>query len=214
VSVLLLLPMMVRNYRIDGSLLPTRSGINLFVGNSPYSDKLIPAYDLDLLVPYAEDLFRRENPQWMKASEKEKDDFFTQKAIEYMRENPWETLKLKLKNVIYFLQPQIIPSYGTDQGGKLVFSGEQNVRVENASPQKVVPQFIYACFYSFTLIAGLMGICLRVEHFRTDLMLYLVLFGFILIYSVYFPSSRYRVSMDFVLIFYSAFATAQWIPRA
>src|SRR5262245_27913803 len=53
-----ILPYSIRNYRLNGSLLPTRSGWNLVIGNSPYD--VVPEYGPDVLHPYVETILHAE----------------------------------------------------------------------------------------------------------------------------------------------------------
>lgn len=54
------LPFPIRNHSVNGSWGPTRSGLNLYIGNSPYSAALLPDYDLDILEDQASALIESE----------------------------------------------------------------------------------------------------------------------------------------------------------
>ena len=44
--------------------------------------------------------------------------------------------------------------------------------------------------------------------------LYLMLLGFVIVSSVFFPATRLRAPVEFVLMFFSACALARWTRRA
>lgn len=132
-ALFLVLPFLLRNHRLDGSLLPSRSGENLFKGNCEYSDRMIPAYSLDLLGNYLlEEFLKKERPDLLKASEWQIDRFFTQKATIFMKENPLRTLRLKLFNIAYLFYPRLVPFWPIAEETKLVFTEKGGIRVENA----------------------------------------------------------------------------------
>ena len=58
----LVLPWAVRGWVIDGSLLPSRVGENLYVSTNRLSRAVGPRYDIDLLVPYAYEEIADEMP--------------------------------------------------------------------------------------------------------------------------------------------------------
>src|SRR5437667_44592 len=53
-AVLVLLPYAIRNYTLNGAIVPARGGINLLIGNSEYSAGVIADYGPGVLLPYAE----------------------------------------------------------------------------------------------------------------------------------------------------------------
>jgi len=122
-------PWLVRNHRLNGSVWPTRSGLNLFIGNSEYSAAMLPAHSPDLLLPYANAAVAGEQPpdaQWIlrrfnlehaasaagwqppallastPAEEKAIDARLTRMAFAHIKAHPVQILWLKLKNVAYF----------------------------------------------------------------------------------------------------------------
>jgi len=212
-SILMLLPMAIRNYQIDGSFLLTRSGENLFDGNLEYSDKLIPAYNVDLLRPYVYGILEKERPDLIKGDRKKKDQFFTQKALQFMIDHPWRTFRLKLKNIAYLFHPRLVPFYPMIEDSKLILEEAEGWRVENVGKRSFMKEFVHSFSYTFILLTALVGIYLRRKEARTDLILYLIALSFIVVYSLYFPTTRLRAPMDFVLIFYSAYAIESFLKR-
>ena len=106
-------PFALRNYRLYGRCLPTRSGVNLFVGNSEYSSGLLPAYSPDILQPYADAIVASERPDLAAGTpdaQAEADDLLARRAWDEMRRHPARTLWLKIRNVGYFFSPRLVPS--------------------------------------------------------------------------------------------------------
>ena len=211
-AVLMLLPLLIRNYRIDGSLFLTRSGENLFDSNCKYSDKLIPAYSIDFLYPYVLQLVKQERPNMTRYT-KEWDQFFKDKAIQFIKENPGRIFILKLKNIFYLFSPHIIPHYPANKKSLLILEPSGTVRVVHLSPRSPIKELTYSIPYVFVFLTAVAGIYLRRKEFQRDLILYLIVFSFIAVHSLYFPTTRLRTPMDFVLIFYSACAIEIFLKR-
>ncbi len=211
-SLLILSPMTLRNHHLNGSWFPTRSGGNLFDGNSEYSDKLIPAFSMDLLAPYVDQTLKKEDPQAI-GNQKEMNRFFKRKAIEFMAAHPVRTVKLKLLNLVYFFYPRIVPFHPMDANTKFLWDENGNYRIINPAHRSLAKELAYSIPYTFILITAAMGIYLRRKLYREDLILYFILFSFAAIYSLYFPSTQYRCPMDFVFMFFSAFAIDYGLNR-
>ncbi len=215
IVLIILLPMVIRNYRIDGSLFLTRSGENLFEGNLEYSDKLIPYYNVDLLTYYIYGLVGKERPDLAIGigTRKERDQFFTQKAFEFIKVNPWRTLKLKIKNVGYLFYPRLVPFHPMHRDSKLIWYDNGSYRVENPGRRSIFHELSYTISYGFIALTAMIGIYIRRKEFGKDLILYLIVFSFIVVYSLYFPTTRLRAPMDFILIFYSACTIESFLKR-
>ncbi len=203
-ALFILSPMMIRNYQIDGSLILTRSGENLFDGNLELSDKLIPDYSVDLLYAYVNGILEKERPDLVKNNSKKRNQFFTQKAVQFMIEHPWRVLKLKLKNIGYLFYPRIVPFYPMREETRLIVSETGDYHIEKAYRRNPIKELIHSIPYTFILLTAIIGIYLRRKEFQTDLILYLITFSFVATYALYFPTTRLRAPMDFVLMFYSA----------
>ena len=81
-------------------------------------------------------------------------------------------------------------------------------------PRPKFHEAIHTAVYGFILLTALWGLYLRRRQlFKRDVILQFITLGFVLVYSLYFPSTRLRAPMDFVLMFYSAFALNRWTPR-
>jgi 4-amino-4-deoxy-L-arabinose transferase-like glycosyltransferase len=211
---LVALPMGLRNLQVDGSFLPTRSGDNLLAGNNRYADQVIPDYNIDLLIGYVRSLHEQKAPQVANAGEPQMDAFYRDKAIEWMLEEPLRALRLKLLNIAYFFHPRIVPYHPVDENTVLVFTADAGIRVDGSPARSALGEWLHAISYSVIFLAALAGMWLRRKQFGRDAILYLMLLGFIVVSSVFFPATRLRAPVEFVLMFFSACALARWSRRA
>ena len=206
VSALIVFPFFLRNYLSDGSFLTSRMGYDLYKGNNAYSDSLIPTYSLDVLTPQLFEELEKESPDLLNADENKIDRYFFGKAVQFMYQNKMKTMKLKLKNVFYFFHPRIVPFHPFEPNSKLVITEKGEAHVEGSAVRDPLAERVHSIFYGFILFAAGTGIFLRRKEFQKDAILYFILIGFTLVHCVYWPATRYRVSMDFVLIFFAAYA--------
>lgn len=210
------LPYAWRNHQLDGAWLPTRGGENLYVGNSRYGEFVIPAYNLDLVSPIAHARLHREAPQLESGGEPAIDAFHHANALEWMRAEPWRALRLKLLNFAYFFHPRLVPYYALDDATRLVEAADGSLRVDGALDRSRAADWVHGLGSGFVLLSALAGIWLRRQRIRDDAILYLMLVGFAAVCMLYFPATRLRAPVEFVLMFFSAFALARWthIARA
>ncbi len=205
---IIMTPMMIHNYRVDQAILPTRSGINLFIANCEFTDLLRPEYHLDLLVPYAQELARKEMPDYEHKSPKEIDRFFADKAWDFVKKNPGRILQLKIENLIYFFCPWVVPFYSLADGHVEINGTEGRIVPNNLNQpwRQTYWVMIHAAAYGFILITALAGMFLRRSFlFREDLPMTGLLLYFAALYSLfYWTSTRLETPVIFVLIFYSS----------
>ncbi len=215
-ALLIAAPMFIRNHQINGSLMLTRNGENLFDGNLEYSDKIIPEYSVDILHYYIVDLIRKERPELIdRAVRDERDRFLTQKAVEFMKAHPWRTIRLRFVNIFYFFHPFIIPLRPMTENARFIWNDANGTfEVLNAGPLRGWKQYLHAVPYTFIFVTAIMGMYLRRDEFRRDFILYSILFAFTAIYSIYFPVTHQRAPMDFILMFYSAYAVNLILERS
>src|SRR5580700_9411858 len=91
-------PWLIRNYLLNGAMLPTRSGVNLLIGNSKYAAELLPDQSPDVLIltDYVDSLVAREQPALLAdtlANESALDTYLTARALKQMKARPLETLR-------------------------------------------------------------------------------------------------------------------------
>jgi 4-amino-4-deoxy-L-arabinose transferase-like glycosyltransferase len=198
-------PFALRDYSLNGSLVPTRSGLNLFLSNSEY--ELVPDYGPDLLEDYADSLVRREGLDLVPASpalDRAKNDMFTRVAIEEMGRHPLETLWRKLENALYLFSPRLVPYHETTDETCIELGEGGAFRVEHSPPRPLVNQLAYSVPYAFVIAMIVAAFYCREVDFRRDGILWCIVATFTVVHMLYFPAIRYRVPMEFVLLFYCA----------
>ena len=213
-AILVALPMGLRNHHVDGSFLPTRGGENLLAGNNRYADQVIPDYNTDLLIDYVRILQEQKAPQVANAGEPQMDAFYRDQAIEWMLQEPLRALRLKLLNVVYFFHPRIVPYHAIDEHTQLVFTNGDGIRVDGIPARNAAGEWLHGICYSVIFLTALAGVWLRRKETGRDAILYLMLLGFAAVGSVFFPATRLRAPVEFVLMFFSACALARWTRRA
>ena len=203
-------PMLVRNHVTEGSAVPSRNGENLFLGNSAYTAALLPAYSPDMLRPYANSLVARELPgltpgtlEFAEAA----DPILSRIAWAEIREHPLATSALKVRNVLYFFSPFLIPSRRLTPETSVVLAPGGGATVQNSPLRPFSERLVFAVTSLLVLAGAAAGIVVRRhELLRRDAALWAVLLTFVAIYSVYFPATRYTAPVVFVLLFYAAVA--------
>jgi hypothetical protein len=216
VAVAIVLPYLIRNHAIDGSWWPTRSGINLYIGNSPYTTALLPDYDLDLLQPVAYSIVRQARPDLTPDSagyDHALDAFLTKRAFAYLEEQPLRTLGEKIRNIWYFCSPRIVPYELTSPETHVVISSTGQPTVENSIPRPRAEIFAYAVSSSFVLVAAIFGVAIRRRDIGRDAILFAIVGTFVAVNVLYVPATRYRAPMEFVLFFYAAVALDYAVSR-
>lgn len=211
-ALLLVTPFAIRNHSLSGSWLPTRSGMNLYIGNSPYTDALLPDYDLDLLQDSAHALFARERQEVSDAAPEYAaalDRFLTKRALSHMRERPLRTLERKLLNVVYFFSPRLVPYQIATADTRVVIGPDGQITVQNSASRPRVEVFAHALASSSILLTALAGVWLRRHDLRRDAILWAIAATFVGVNALYVPATRYSAPMQFVLLFYSGVALAR-----
>jgi hypothetical protein len=205
-------PMAARNYRIGGSPWPGRSGLNLYIGNSPYTAALLPTYDLDLLEPEAYDRFVRARPDVAHDHPRfnvEFDAFLTGQAVTFMRENKWHTLRQKVLNVAYLFSPRIVPFAVSGPDTRVRIERDTVITVEHSVPRRRSEIAAHAVTSLVLFVGCAAGVYLRRRELHRDAVLWAIAATFIAVNAIYVPATRYTTPMQFVLIFYSAVALAR-----
>jgi hypothetical protein len=234
-------PWLLRNYRLGGTISPTRSGLNLFIANSAYTASMLPDHSPDLLMPYANETIAAEpvsdprrslarfnvevppdaadwRPPALLASTPEEeraiDARLMRLALDYIKAHPAEIVWLKVKNVAYFFWPRLVPSRVPLPETEVVLAANGAVSVENSPVRSRRDELAYSVPYLLVLAAALTGIWTRRHDLRRDWVLWCIVVSFVAVHAVYFPATRYRVPMEFVLLFYAAVGIDARITRA
>lgn len=214
VAVLVVLPLPLRNYGVNGSIWPTRSGTNLDIGNCAFTSALLPEYDLDVLEQEASTVIEAglpdedalSPPEYQRAA----DGLLTRKALRYVSEHPSETLRQKVLNVVYFFSPRVVPYREATPDSRIVVSSRGEVSVAPTRARPILEVLGYGIWTCFVLICGGAGLWMRRGQARVDAILWCVALTIVAAGVVYVPATRYRAPMEFVLLFYAAAALDRW----
>jgi hypothetical protein len=215
VALLVILPLPIRNYGVNGSLWPTRSGLNLFLGNSIYTSALLPDQDLDILQEQASSLVDARLPGVdalsPQSAEHAINRFLTREALAYIAEHPLQTLWQKALNVLYFFSPRLVPYRIAIPETRIVTEPTGRIAVEHTQARPLFEVMAYGVSSSLVLVCALAGVFFRRHRLRGDAILGCIVLTFVAVNAVYNPATRYRAPMEFVLLFYAAAALA---PKA
>jgi hypothetical protein len=214
-ALLVFMPLVVRNHAVNGSWLPTRSGLNLYVGNSPYSAALLPDDDVDLLIPVAEAIVARERPDLTPEAPdyaRVSDAVLTRHSRSHISEDPPRAIGQKVLNILYFFSIRPVPYRVIADDTRLVIRDGKAV-VENAQPRPLAEVVVYSVSYTLVLASALAGLFLRRTGLRRDVLLWCVTGTFVAVHAIYFPATRYRAPMTFVLWFHAAVAFDRALQR-
>jgi hypothetical protein len=188
----IVLPLPLRTHALNGAWWPTRSGVNLYIGNSPHTADLLPADDLDLLQIDADRVVHERLPAVDALppleAERTVDRLLTREAWAFMAADPLKTLQRKIVNVGYVFSPRIIP-YRQDDGSR-----------------PLVDVVAYAVFSTAVLLCAAVGVCVRRRRLSRDAILWAIAATVVVVNVLYVPATRYRAPMEFVLLFYAAAA--------
>jgi dolichyl-phosphate-mannose-protein mannosyltransferase len=209
VSLMVVAPYAARNHALNGAILSTRSGLNLFISNSPYTSKIFPDHGPDVLGDYVHAMAQSHGiPDGPPSAvlERARDVMWTRLAFEQMVRNPADVIRMKANNVALFFSPRLVPYHDQTEATRLLIAGDGRVTVENAPPRPWKYEFVFAASYGPVLALALIGVWLRRNDLGDDAILWCILLTFVAVHAVYFPTTRYRVPVEFVFLFYAAVA--------
>lgn len=204
-------PWILRSRTIDGGLLPSRVGENLFVSTCELSDQVVPYYDVDLML---RDAYRQVEAAGVTeglpppAVKRAADDWLLRRAIDCARARPLRTAWFKLRNAAFVFSPQLLPAHARlpetqaiVADGRVTFTGLQpRPRWESAA---------HFAVQSLILTTAVAGLLLR-RRWREDAFLLMILASFAIVYGVFFPTTRLVSPMYVVLMFYAGVAVARY----
>jgi len=212
-TLLLVVPWSIRNYGINGSVWPTRSGLNLFISSLPAAAALVPDYDVDLLVPLADPVIAEGLGNGADASSvstislREVDRILTWRALENMGADPVRTAAVRLTNLGHYFWPPLVPYYVQGRSTRVVIGTEGDVAVLDPVARSRLEIVLYSALYALVLGCACAGAFLRRSFwFGADAILLSAVATFAATHAVYFPATRYRAPVMFVALFYAAVA--------
>lgn len=185
VIAMVLLPWMVRNAVVQQKFIPLRTGfgLNLWMGNNPYSAGTARKVDgekvrFTLPPEYAETFLNR-----LPDDEQDRDDSYFQEAKRFIRENPAAYLKLCANRMAYML-----------------WFDPTHPLTGNA---------IYRISYILLLLTSIPGAMIAIRRRRLDPVLPLVYAGFLALYVPIMVLPRYREVPVVILLLLAAYALAR-----
>jgi hypothetical protein len=215
-ALLVVLPVVIRNHVLNGALMPTRAGWNLFIGNCEYT--VLPEHGPDVLNEYVSSILIREGLPVGPASpidERRTDRVLTQHALRYMRDHPMRIVFAKLRNAGYIFTPRLVPYREPTDDTRVRFMDDGAMVIENTRLRPLWHRIVYSVSYTLVMAAALFGAYRRRAFLlNQDAMLWAIVITFVAVHVVYFPATRYLAPISFVWLFYAAAAIAERSPHA
>ncbi len=213
-AALVVAPWVIRNYRLDGSLLPSRVGENLFASTSPFAVGFLPEHDVDLLMPFVYEIVDRELARVPPAElDAATDRLLRAHAIEFARSNPAETLALKTRNVFYLFWPGLLPVEAKSDDTSAVLE-DSRVRIVGAQPRPRSWEWLHLSVRSVLLASALVGLVVRRRRWREDAILLAVILTVAVVHVVFFPTTRLLAPMTAMLMIYAGIGVQRAIDVA
>jgi hypothetical protein len=207
-------PWLVRNYAVSGALAPTRGGFNLLHGNSRHTGALLPDYNIDLLSePYATSVAKRRPDLLGRAEEAELDRYYAALAWEEVTARPHDAARLVLAKAAYFFWPRLVPVRLRTPDSRVILSEDGTVHVSDSPPRPIHEEAAYTASYLMVVAAALAGIWMRRSILSRDVVLWCIVCSFVIMAMVFFPATRLRAPMEFVLLFYAAVTVDALLPK-
>lgn len=207
---------MVRTYAINGALVPTRIGINLFISTCEHADDVVPLRNVDLLVPWALEQVDRELDTASLTetqARRVRDDVLFGKAIAFVRDRPVTAVKLKLRNLGYSVAPMLLPVDREERDARLTIDAGR-VQISGLRPRSLVDHVLYSGTRLILLLGACAGLALRAGRWhRTDGMLLVIAASIIGVQTVFFPTSRLLAPLAIVTMIYTGVAVGGRVKR-
>jgi hypothetical protein len=210
-AMVVLSPAAFRNYALSGIVMPSRVGVNLFIATNEFAGSVMPQYGPDVLVPYAESTLAARgiaDAPPTPLGEAEQDAAFRRLAVAEIEAHPLDTAWVRLRNVLYFFSPVLVPYRSVSAATTIQLGARGVATVEHGVARPWAIRVLYSISYSLMFVLAVTGVYWRRHALRADAVLWCVLITFVAVYSVFFPATRYRAPVEFVLLFYAAVGAA------
>jgi len=116
-------------------------------------------------------------------------------------------------HAVYMFWPRLVPSRDTTPETRLVLGDNGTARVEGARRRPLRDELAYSLSYVAIVTAAVAGIWMRRRDLRRDAPLWCIVATIVVTHAIFFPATRYRVPMEFVLLFYAGVAVDDWLGR-
>lgn len=229
VSVLVLIPWMIRGYGIHGGFVAValNSGENVYQGNNPQTVPYFRAgYDVQWSSP-PEDMPDTDDRYII-------NNALMQEGLRYLRDNPDKIPELLLVKFQVYWNVQVTPLKNlregerlrlSDDGEVLVISDEgsqegvtpSNAQYEDNSLFNVIGRTVHVLYFGGLWLLAIVGTWLSRWEWREVSLLWFVQISQTVIYLIFHPSTRYRAPTDPLLFVFSAYVVvwviAWWLAR-
>jgi len=214
VSLLALLPWMVRGYRIHGGFVAValNSGENFYQGNNPQTIPFFRAgYDVQWSSP-PDDI----------SETADRNRALMEAGWRYLRENPQRIPELLLVKFQVYWNVQVTPlknlregeSLRLEDGEVLLVTDEgsqvgvtaANAAYEDSSLFSIVGRPLHSLYFGGLWLLAVIGAWLSRRAWREVSLLFFVQISQTLMYLIFHPSTRYRSPTDPLLFVFSAYA--------
>lgn len=225
VSVLVLVPWMIRGYQIHGGFVAValNSGENVYQGNNPQTVPFFRAgYDVQWSsppdnLPDTDDRYIINNA-------------LMQEGLRYLRENPDKIPELLLVKFQIYWNIQVTPLKNLREGERLRLSDDgevliianggsqegvtaSNAAYEDNSLFNVVGRTIHILYFGGLWLLAIIGTWLSRHQWREVSMLWFIQISQTIIYLIFHPSTRYRAPTDPLLFVFSAYVIVWLMNR-
>jgi 4-amino-4-deoxy-L-arabinose transferase-like glycosyltransferase len=173
-------PWLVRSFRHTGSIMPiAQTDFFLWLGNNRYTFSYYPYESID----------RSQRAGLEGLSPKERTQENTERALEYIREDPWRTFVGGLRKI------------GAAFGWL-------------PSPRRSFwPNLVHALSYGPIMILGLWGMWITRQHWREHSIFYAQFVSFAVVTAIFFGHTSYRAYLDVYWIVFAAGILASFAER-
>jgi 4-amino-4-deoxy-L-arabinose transferase-like glycosyltransferase len=186
VSIMIILPWTARNWQVWGSVVPvsTNGGLNLLLGNNENAGA-----NTGTMTDVSH--YRKEVAT-LSYNEVERDQFFRDAAVNWIRENPTEAMGLYIGKWFNHWN----------------FSNQSKVLGETPAVGQIL---LFVSFYPLLAIA-LLRLCWwrKIPMTPTESLLYLLIIANAFISAMFFTRIRFRLPFDGLLIALAVIAIGQW----
>jgi hypothetical protein len=223
VSVLVLVPWMMRGYQIHGGFVAValNTGENVYQGNNPQTVPYFRAgYDVQWSTP-PDDMPDTDDRYVI-------NNALMQAGLHYLRDNPDKIPELLWVKFWIYWNPQVTPLKNLREGERLRLSdtgevliltdeSQAGVTASNAAYQddslfNVIGRTVHVLYFGGLWLLALIGVGLSRRHWREVSLLWFVQISQTAIYLIFHPSTRYRAPTDPLLFVFSAYVVV-WVVR-
>lgn len=178
-------PWVIRNTIIHGKpLFVIHSGTTLWSGQNPYTLIGYPQEHIDRMTAKAwAAISDKEKEKYKKLSEIERDNWFKQRALKFMKENPLIVLKGAFLKIYAVMGWNLSPNEGN-----------------------WVKNLFYTITYMPILLLGFIGAFLSRDKYKELSIIYCLFFTFIATSAIFIGHTSHRTYLDIYLMIFSSYA--------